>query len=104
MASCFPFAHLTKIDHCWFALTLASMILGIEASNVKTPPSPRPHLAGSRVVLLVKARRLPAADVRHKPSDQIVAESGAVDHLEERVSNAFEMSIAMVMVLLGGLR
>ena len=33
---------------------------------------PRPHLAGRRVVL------------RHKPPDQIVAESGAVDHLYEK--------------------
>ena len=56
------------------------------------------------MVLLVEARRLPAAEVRHEPSDKIVAESGAVDHLnEETVSNAFEMSTAMAMVLLGGL-
>ena len=34
-------------------------------------------------MLLVKARRLPAAEVCHKPSDQVVAESGAVDHLDE---------------------
>ena len=42
----------------------------------KTPvgPPPLPHLAERRVVLLVEARRLPAVDVRHKPSDQIVTE------------------------------
>ena len=34
-------------------------------------------------MLLVEARRLPAVEVRHKPSDQVVAESGAVDHLDE---------------------
>ena len=44
---------------------------------------PRPHLMGRRVVLLVKARRLPAAEVHHEPSDQIVTESGAVDHFDE---------------------
>ena len=44
---------------------------------------PHQHLAGRRVVLLVEARRLPAAEVRHEPSNQVVAESGAVDHLDE---------------------
>ena len=44
---------------------------------------PRLHLAGMRVVLLVQARRLPAAEVCHKLSDQIEAELGAVDHLYE---------------------
>ena len=40
-------------------------------------------MAGRRVVLLVKARHPPAAEVRHEPSDQVVAELGAVDHLDE---------------------
>ena len=39
---------------------------------------PRPHMAERRVVLLVKVRGLPATEVRHKPSHQIVSESGAV--------------------------
>ena len=66
---------------------------------------PHPHLAGRRVVLLVKAWRLSAAEVRHEPTDQVVAESGAVDLFdEEAVSNAYEMSTAMAMVLLRGLR
>ena len=46
---------------------------------------PRPHLAGKQVVLLVEAWGLPAAEVGHKPSNQIVSESGAVDHLDEEV-------------------
>ena len=33
------------------------------------------------MVLLVEARRLHATEIRHKPSDQVVAE--AVDHLDE---------------------
>ena len=41
------------------------------------------NLAGRRLVLLVKARRFNAAEVRYKPSNQVVAESGAVDHLDE---------------------
>ena len=40
-------------------------------------------LCDRRVVLLVEARRLPAAEVHHKPSDQVVAESGVVDHVDE---------------------
>ena len=43
----------------------------------------RPHLAGSWVVLLVKARGLPAAEVCHKPPNQIGLELGAVDHLDK---------------------
>ena len=39
------------------------------------------HLAGRRAVLLVKARGLPAAEVCHQPSDQVVSESEAVDHI-----------------------
>ena len=44
---------------------------------------PYPYLVGRRVRLLVKARGPPAAEVYHKPSNQIVLESGAVDHLNE---------------------
>ena len=44
---------------------------------------PRPHLAGRQVVLLIKARGLPAAEVPHKPPHQVVSESGAVDPLDE---------------------
>ena len=44
---------------------------------------PRLHLAGMRVVLLVRARRLPATEVRREPSKQVVTESGAVDQLDK---------------------
>ena len=46
--------------------------------------NPRPQLAGRQMVLLVKARGLPASEVCHKPSHQIVSESGAVDHLNKK--------------------
>ena len=52
---------------------------------------PRPHLAGRRVVLLVKAQLLPVTEVRHEPSGQVVAESGAMDDLnEEAVRDCIE--------------
>ena len=41
------------------------------------------YMAGRRVLLLVKARGLPAAEVYHNPSNQIVSESWGVDHLDE---------------------
>ena len=44
---------------------------------------PRPHLTGRRVVLLVKARGLPVAEVLHKPPHHFLSESGAVDLLDE---------------------
>ena len=43
---------------------------------------PLSHLAGRRVVLLIKTRGLPAAKVRHKPPPQVVSEVGVVDHLD----------------------
>ena len=46
-----------------------------------TPPAP----GGKAMVLLVRARRLPAAEVLHEPSNQVVAKSGAVDHLDEEM-------------------
>ena len=68
--------------------------------------NPRPHRVGRRMVLLVKARGLPAAEVCHKPYNQDVSESRAVDHLNEEavrtVSNAFGRSTAMEIVLVGG--
>ena len=41
------------------------------------------HLAGRRMVLLVKTQCLPDTEVRHKSSGQVVTDSGAVDHLDE---------------------
>ena len=35
------------------------------------------------MVLLIMARFFPAAEVYHKPSNQIKPESGAVEHLDE---------------------
>ena len=47
-------------------------------------PARSPHwLAGRRVVLLVDERHLPAAEVHHEPSNQVMAESGEMDHLNE---------------------
>ena len=36
-----------------------------------------------QLVLLVEAQGLPAVEVCHKPSHQIVSDLGAVDHLDE---------------------
>ena len=58
-------------------------------------------------MLLIKARGLPAAELRHKPAHQVVSESGAVGHLDEEAVGSsvecLEMSNVMAMVLLGGL-
>ena len=40
------------------------------------------HMAGRRAVLLEEEQVLPDAEVCHKPSNQIVWKSGAVDHLD----------------------
>ena len=51
---------------------------------------PCPHLEGRRVLLLVNACLL-ASKVHHEPSNQVVAESGAMDHLnEEAVRDSIE--------------
>ena len=58
-------------------------------------------------MLLIKARGLPAAELRHKPAHQVVSESAAVGHLDEEAVGSsvecLEMSTVMAMVLLGGL-
>ena len=41
------------------------------------------HLVGRRMVLLLKAQGLPAAEVCRQSFNQIVLESGVVDHLYE---------------------
>ena len=57
-----------------------------------TEPSGNPgRTAGRRIVLLIQAQGFPAAELSHNPSNQIVLESGSVDHLnEEAVGNGVE--------------
>ena len=63
---------------------------------------PRPHLAGRRVVQLVRARYFPAAEVRHEPSNQVVTESGAVGNCVERLrdvhSNGYGLARGLTLV------
>ena len=53
----------------------------LNTAQLCTCGTPTRTWRGKRVVLLVRARRFPAAEVRHEPFNQVVTESGAVDHL-----------------------
>ena len=76
---------------------------GLVRWRIPVGPPPAPGVEAS--VLLIEPRGLQAVEVCHKPPHQIVMESGAVDNFDkEAVSNAFEISTAMAIVLLGGLR
>ena len=121
MASCFSSAFLIKVKHSWFALTLASMMRRVRVGDGaikhkvfkeslgddRSLKNPRPHLVGRLKVLLVKTLSFPVVEVCYKPSYQILSESGperimSIRTWRETVSNFFEMSTAMAIVLLEG--